>query len=219
MPTTRATLISAEPYSSEQPASEWLEAGRESIADERVGEALRELNRVLHAHRVAAADPLAREVSRSQALVARLGYGSGEDVADGRWIAANDLPPPGRPRQRREAVLRPQERLAALLGARNPLLISEELALRARTDLDHQRPREAALQLRVALEAALAELANVDDADVERRLDELRETRAGVGEAANQALSGDLPSDTVKRVEDVLRKLEGVLRARAMAIL
>ena len=56
-------------------------------------------------------------------------------------------------------MLHPQARLAAVLGARERPLACEELALRARLDLDHGREREAALQLLVALDAALAELA------------------------------------------------------------
>ncbi len=52
----------------------------------------------------------------------------------------------------------PEERFAALLGAREQALVGEELVLRARADLDAGRPREAALQARVALEALLAEL-------------------------------------------------------------
>ena len=55
-------------------------------------------------------------------------------------------------------MLRPQERLAAILGGRDVALACEELALRARLDADAGRWREAAFQLRVALEAAIAEL-------------------------------------------------------------
>ena len=62
-------------------------------------------------------------------------------------------------RRRRSRILAPQARLAALLGAREAALACEELTLRARADVDQGRPREAALQLLVALDAALAELA------------------------------------------------------------
>ena len=55
-------------------------------------------------------------------------------------------------------MLTPQARLAAVLSARERPLVCEELTLRARLDLDHGRGREAALQLLVALDAALAEL-------------------------------------------------------------
>src|SRR5919202_1454802 len=61
-------------------------------------------------------------------------------------------------RLRRAETLAPQERLAALLGGSDEVLVAEELVLRARTDIDEGRPREAALQARVALEALLAEL-------------------------------------------------------------
>ena len=81
----------------------------------------------------------------------------GEQVADGLWTDARELlRPPGR--QRRAKVLQPQARLAAVLGGRERPLACEELTLRARLDLDHGRDREAALQLLVALDAALAEL-------------------------------------------------------------
>ena len=61
-------------------------------------------------------------------------------------------------RAERSALLSPQERVAALLSGRDAALACEELALRARGDLDHGRPREAALQLAIAVDAALAEL-------------------------------------------------------------
>ena len=65
----------------------------------------------------------------------------------------------GSRRRRREAELQPQERLAAVLGARERFDSCETLLLRARADLDAGRMREAALQLRVGLEALLVELA------------------------------------------------------------
>ena len=36
-------------------------------------------------HRAAAADPYVREVELEDALVIRVGYGVGDDVADGHW--------------------------------------------------------------------------------------------------------------------------------------
>ena len=123
------------------------------------------LNRVLYAHRIASADPYTHEVSPAQALVIRAGWGEGEQVADGplaaRARAALDRRrmPRGRRRRRgRSAALRPQERLAELLGAREQALLCEELALRARLDLDHGRLAHAAIELDGAYAAALAEL-------------------------------------------------------------
>ena len=77
-------------------------------------------------------------------------------MADGRFSDAWELP---RERTRtRRSMEAPEERFAALLGGRERPLACEELVLRARADLDAGRPREAALQARVALEALLAEL-------------------------------------------------------------
>ncbi|HEV2812719.1 MAG TPA: hypothetical protein VGW10_05640, partial [Solirubrobacteraceae bacterium] len=133
VPTTRATLIRGVPLSGAEEGAAWI-ASHDSV----VPLELAVLNRVLHAHRIAAADPAVREVALEQALVVRVGYGAGEEVAEGRWTEAVE---PGeksgaalrRLRSERTAALRPQERLAALLGGRDAALACEDLALRART--------------------------------------------------------------------------------------
>jgi hypothetical protein len=211
---TRATVIAVDaPLPGDPAAQAWLEAAHDGGQDE-AQDALRVLNDVLRAHRAAAADPYARDVAAPQALVSRVGYGDGEQVAEGRWAAALELDlRPRRPP--RTAALRPQERLAALLSGRDRRLACEELVLRARLDLDEGRPREAALQLRVALEAALSELEA--DSGVEgmvERLSELRERRGAVASAANTALDGALDPATVDEVTAVVERLEAALRAR-----
>jgi hypothetical protein len=215
--TSRATVIVVDALDSVAAAQAWLRAGRGDTAERRLAEAVAVLNRTLAAHRVAMADPALRDVGREQALVARLGFGSGEEVADGHWTEAVEVPVATK-RARRTAALRPQERLAALLGGRAQPLACEELVLRARSDLDRGATREAALQLRIALEAALAELADyADAADLGQRLDELRAARGEVGEAANAALAGPLDDGQDEAVERVLGRLEAALRARSAA--
>lgn len=204
--TARVTLIDVTPLPDPPPPLD-------GAGEEQVAAALATLNRVLHANRTATGDPYAREVSREQALVARVGYGEGEEVAYGRWSQARELPLPREGHTRRVAALRPQERLAALLGGRDAALAAEELALRARLDLDAGRLREAALQLRVALEAGIAELEPWRER-VGNRLDELAESRGAVGAAANAALQGGLDDATAADVERVLARLEAALRAR-----
>jgi hypothetical protein len=211
--TARATLVAASPFSDERAAADWLKAAGE----DEIAEAIAVLNRVLHLQRTAAADPAVREVAREQALVSRVGYGEGEEVAHGRWTEATTFPVPRTPRKRRAAALRPQERLAALLGGRDAPLAAEELALRARIDLDAGRRREAALQLRIALEAGLAELEPWRDS-LGERLAELREARGAVAGAANAALQGGIDDDTLEEVERVLGRLEAALRARLSSI-
>ncbi|HVP03173.1 MAG TPA: hypothetical protein VMT10_11430 [Solirubrobacteraceae bacterium] len=207
--TARATLVAARPL--EGPGERWLAgADLEVEADRAVGV----LNAVLHAHRIAAADPSVRPVTRAQALVVRVGVGAGEQVADGRWARAVEVPP-ARARGRRESVLRPQERLAAILGARDVALACEDLALRAREDADAGRWREAAFQLRVALEAAIAELQPWSgQGDLEARIAALREQRQAVGRIANAALEGGLDDEQIARADAVLGQVEAALRAR-----
>jgi hypothetical protein len=210
--TARATLVAASPFADDPAAAGWLKAAGES----EIADAIAVLNRVLHLQRTAAADAAVREVAREQALVARVGYGEGEQVAHGRWTEAIALPAPSSGRVRRSEALRPQERLAALLGGRDAPLAAEELALRARTDLDAGRRREAALQLRIALEAALAEL-EPWSARLGDRLSELREARGPVGDTANAALQGGLDDDRAAEIERILDRLEAALRARIAA--
>ncbi len=211
--TARVTLVHAEPLPDPAAAQEWV--ARTDLATE-ADRAILALNRVLHAHRTAAMDPHTREVTRTQALVIRAGVGEGEAVAHGRWSDAVELPQPVRlAAGRRASLLRPQERLAAVLGGRDVALAAEELTLRARADLDAGRGREAALQLRIALEAALAELVPwAGDNELRQRLQELHEQREGVGEAADIALLGGLDERTSAAVGHALSRLEAALRAR-----
>jgi hypothetical protein len=150
-------------------------------------------------------------------LVARVGYGGGEQVADGLWTAARELLG-SRPRQRRAKVLQPQARLAAVLGGHDRALVCEELVLRGRLDLDQGRDREAALQVLVALDAALAELA-VDPAApaLQERIAELRRQREAVAAAAQQALAAPLEQPHRDAVAFTLGRIEAALRARALA--
>jgi hypothetical protein len=218
VPTTRATVITAVAHEDEATADRWLSDARRAPDDALAG-ALDVLNRALHAHAVASLDALAVEVRREHALIARVGWGRGEQVADGRWAEAVEVPfrPPKR---RRAEALRPQERLAAMLGGRDRPLAAESLAMRARLDLDHGREREAALQLRVALEAGIAELQDgTPSEDIAKRLAELRDQRGPVGDAANAALSGSLEGDAREAIAHALGRLEAALRARAMAAL
>jgi hypothetical protein len=211
VPTARATVVGAVPFDSTDDAQAWLES---ADPETEVTAAVSVLNVVVHAQRIAAADLFVREVTREQAIVARVGLGEGDQVAHGRWKSARELPLL-RPRVRRSASLRPQERLAAILGGRDVALACEELALRARHDVERGRYREAAFQVRVALEAALAELEPWSDRpEVAERLDALRQDRAAVGAAANAALQGGLDESSIEALTAALGRIEAALRAR-----
>jgi hypothetical protein len=143
-------------------------------------------------------------------------------VADGDWVQARELfwrPPVtgghvvGGRKRARAAALRPQERLAALLGGRTYTLLCEELALRARLDLDHHRLRHAAVQLDAALLAAVEELRQEGRQDLALRLAELEKLREGVAVEARGALRGEGEPDE-ELLAHALGRLESALRAR-----
>lgn len=214
MLTGRATVIDVgEPFTDESRASAWLRgAGEDDLAQD-----LEVLNRTLHAFRLVTDDPYLNPVSRHQALVARIGYGVGDEVADGLWTDARELIAPVR-RERRAKILQPQARLAAMLGGREPELVCEELVLRARLDFDQGRDRAAALQLLIALDAAIAELAADRHAEaLGDRVAELREQRDPVAHAAQAALSAPLSQDELESAQYALERIEAALRARVVA--
>jgi hypothetical protein len=194
VPTSRATVVQPSPLP--DPAA-WLEerrADKEALRLELVS-AIGVLNRALFARRLATADPYLHEVSIDRALVARVGYGDGDEVVEGRFADALELPRPGALRVKR-TMEAPDERFAALLGAREEPLVAEELVLRARLDLDAGRVREAALQARVALEALPA----------------LGSHRAAVAAAANAALAGSPSRSELEALTAAIEAMESALR-------
>jgi len=213
--TTRATIVDVgDPFADSERGAAWLKRAGEA----ELTEGIAVLNRVLHAHRLASADPRAHGVARSDALVARIGYGAGEHVADGQWMDARELIDPGPPR-RRMRIPAAQARLAALLTGRERGLACEELALRARLDLDEGRDRAAVLQVLIALDAALAELPGDPAAPaLGDRIAELRELHAGVSAAAQSALRGESADAQHDAAAFAVGRLEAALRARAAAL-
>jgi len=215
--TTRATVVDVgDPFPGAGEAAAWLSgAGEHDVA---AGIAV--LNRALHSYRLASADPHVHGIGRRDALVVRLGYGAGEEVADGLWTDARELIDATAGRRHSRRIPAAQARLAALLTGRHDELATEELALRARLDLDEGRTREAALQVLVALDAALAELvADPAAPALVDRLEELRGLRDGVAAAARAALGPEPLGDPDREATRfALGRIEAALRARAMAL-
>jgi hypothetical protein len=214
VPVARATIVDPVPLSTEDQARAWL---AQLDPESEALTAASGLNRVLFAHRIAAATPHVHEVSPTQALVVRAGYGEGEQVADGLWTDARELLLSRRRSGRRASVLRPQERLAVLLSGRGRALLCEELALRARLDLDTGRLTLAAIELERAYAMALGELAAEGRRDLRERIEQLEGLRGGVEQAARGAVSegGDgEPAIDEAVVRHALERLEAALRAR-----
>ncbi len=191
VPVARATIVDPVPLSLDTQARKWLE----QLDPEREAHAAASvLNRVLWAHRIAGAAAHIHEVSPTQALVVRAGYGEGEQVADGLWTDARELVLSRKRAGRRATVLRPQERLAILLSSRGSALLCEELVLRARLDLDSDRLALAAIELERAYAAALIELPADERGDLRERIEELAKLRGEVERAARVALPNGPPT-------------------------
>lgn len=219
-PLLLATVISAVPYEDEPSAKRWLQALDE---EHETDAAFAALNRVLRAYRLAAADPYTHEIRPRDALALRAGYGHGELVAEGRSVAVRAFDParPKGRRRRRAAMLSPQERTARLLAHPEEALLCEELALRARADLDQGRLPHAAGELDRALAAATGELGGHAFLRLESRLEELRELHPMVSRIASEWMSGRsaAPDEEVAQTLDhALARLEAMLRARALEL-
>lgn len=221
VPVARATAIRAfEPFDGREEAAAWLTTATadEPSIDAIVATGIALVNDALHAQAVAAADPYPAALTAERAVAVRVGYGSGEQIAEGAYSEARevDVRAPGASRRRkRQEDLRPQERAAAVLRGRDHPDVCETLLLRARADLDAGRRREGALQLRVATEALLAELhAALDDDDHRRDIEALEDQQETIQAAAKRALTGDLPPEAATTIREALEIAERILRRR-----
>jgi hypothetical protein len=222
LPLARVTAIRAfAPFDREEDAVRWLDEATEAedTADALVADGIGLLNRALHVHAVAGADPQGHQLTPERAVAVRIGYGDGEEVADSHFSAAREVDvwaSGASQRRRRQEDLRPQERVAAVLGGRERVDVCETLLLRSRADLEAGRGREAALQLRVGLEALLVELEGtaVPDPDHGKDMALLSGRRGEAGEAANAALRGELGAEQARQARELLEICERILRRR-----
>jgi hypothetical protein len=151
---TRVT-VTGERLQDTAQGSAWLKRmmGSGGEGAEQVRVATRIVNRALGALRAGARDPLVQDIGASRALAVRLGHGTGDELADGRWTEAREL---ARPRRGRLDDVDPQTRVAAVLAGRDQVHPAETLMLRARLDVQQGRRAEARYGLRAA-RAALQE--------------------------------------------------------------
>lgn len=149
LPLSRVTLVKSAPFADEEAARSWLAdvAGDDEMTAGLTAETCRTVNRALHAHRVSAPDAYASDLHPGAAVAVRFGYGSGEEVAEGRWSAAFELPEVKR-RGLRSALIDgagAQERIAAVLGGRDAVRPEESLLLAAELAAAERRYAEAAI--------------------------------------------------------------------------
>jgi hypothetical protein len=119
VPVTRSTLADSTPFAGEAEAKRWLKTvtGSPKRRADHAREALDVLNRALETLRRHSEDPLVGDASFHHALVVRIGYGSGEQLADGEWAEAREMPSSPTPRH---ADLDAQRKTAIELAGREP---------------------------------------------------------------------------------------------------
>jgi hypothetical protein len=180
VPVTRVTVTG---IAVDGPAegSAWLKEalGSPKRGTEELRAATRIVNRALSALRAEARDPLVQDIGASRALAIRFGHGSGDELVEGRWTEARQLPSP---RRGRLEDVEPQSRVAAVLAGRDEVHPAETLMLRARLDAQHGREAEARYGLRAA-RAALEEEPGPRRGEL---LEELAALEERLGYAASQ---------------------------------
>lgn len=215
VPVARVTVVDADPIATDDPDG-WL---AEHDADEAVDQALAAIHRLGHVNAIAAGEPQPRPLRWRDLTRALLAYGTGYQGADGDWTAHRPVSVAAdQPRRVRRSGrgLGNEERLADLLSGRDAVLAAEPLSLRVQHDLEAEHYREAALQLRIAVEVAIAELEPWRDAlHVDAALNALRDTRGAVAETATAAVRGGLTDEQVETVRDVAATLENALVRRS----
>ena len=149
LPLTRVTLIRASvPLSDQTAAESWLaRVGDDAeIAGALAEETCRVLNRAIDAHRASAPDLYAADRSARDASSIRFGFGTGEEVASGRWSSAVELSADRR-KGLKQAVMDSvgaQQRVAAVLGGRDRVTPAEALLVAAeRAALEHRHVEAA----------------------------------------------------------------------------
>lgn len=211
LPLSRVTLVRPTSFPGREQAEEWLRrvSSDRDLWGALITEAGGQLNRALHAYRTAAGDPYVSDVDVSRAIAVRLGYGSGEEVADGRWRRAVEFTERERLKllRRDYEALRPQERMAAVLGGREQVRPYEELVLRARGDLEAGRLQTAALGLDAAVAAILAD-PSIGEHPTVRTSDAYERIRSAAPR------SGPGAAATLEGIDSLLGAAEAVLRRR-----
>jgi hypothetical protein len=209
VPLSLVTFVKGtEPLTDERQAAAGLDAIRfsEPAQEELAEEGLAVLNLAIRGYRAGARDPYASEVTRRDARRVRIGYGNTEDVQDGVWRVAFELPPALQSRSKRIERLRPAEAVAAVLSGRAEVLEGEDLLLRALIDLDQGRTRAAAQQVAAALRLLPTEL-SASRGSEQLNLSSLLGHTETAENLAGAATDGPLASAQIRELESVIEAI------------
>ncbi|MBN8868167.1 MAG: hypothetical protein J0H98_11490 [Solirubrobacterales bacterium] len=217
---TVVTVVRAgEPFAGESEAAAWL--GRleeEEFTEELLEDAIAALDRARAADATASGVPFGTPTSLSAVLSARIGYGEGERVASGRYLEALEIDARGGTggvRRERAERTKPLARTAAILGGRELATGCEVLIPRVRLDLATGNQTAAAIAIRPAVQATIAELEfALDEPEHEQDLDRLEELLPSLEGVADRAVREQLSAADLEALEAALGVAERVIRRR-----
>ncbi|MGK2954254.1 MAG: hypothetical protein ACSLFI_01095 [Solirubrobacterales bacterium] len=218
---TTATVIRAYgPLGSDSLAKEWLaRLADDEFTQDLLDEALGSLDRAFAAEAAATGRPWVQPPVLDQILTAKIGFGDGDRVADGRFIEAYDVDArdgTASPRRERISRTRPLARIAAILGGKDQALACEFLLPRVRADLDAGRVYPAALAIETAVRATVVEMDKaLDVPDHLRDLDLLETMLPDLTELTDNALGeGKAWAGLAESLEEPLAIAERITRRR-----
>jgi hypothetical protein len=213
VPLSLLTFIKGtQPLDDSKQAAGRLDAIRFSDSEQQrwVDEGLGVINLAIRAYRTGAPDPYAIDVNRRDARRVRIGYGDTDEVQNGRWHDAIELPPAVPGRRKLLERLRPAEAVAAVLAGKTEVLEAEELFLRSLIDLDHARTRAAAHQVAAGMRLLPSELRSLPGAD---GLDSgpLGDLARRADEVAVAAANAPLDAPHVRELESIIEAVMALL--------
>lgn len=177
VPVTTITMVRAhDPLGSEAEAEGWLERLEDDdFTQGLLDETLASIDRAFAAEAAASGRPYAESPLLNQILNAKIGYGDGDRVADGRYVEALEVDARGgtaSPRRERLNRTHPLARIAAILGEKDQAKACELLVPRVRADLDAGRVLPAALAAETAIRSTVVEMDGaLDEPEHEQDLD------------------------------------------------
>lgn len=203
---SRVTLIKSVPFEDAGAAETWLEriSSDKDLSEGLAREVSRTYNRAMLAHRVSAPDPYAADVNAGNASAIRFGFGTGDEVAEGRWEQARELP-----EERREGLrsriydgVGAQLRISGVLKGADAVGPEEELLIDAERALSERRLAKAALCGNLALEVAA------------RRGTDVGEARGMIRPLNERAMTGREAEISREDLEKALRASRKAIRAK-----
>jgi hypothetical protein len=216
VPLSLVTFVKGtEPLGHQREAAARLDAIRFSEAAQQrwVHEGLGVLNLAIRAYRAGAPDPYAVEVTRRDARRVRIGYGGTDEVRDGLWQEALELPPPLGSRPKRLERLRPSEAVAVVLSGQSEVLEAEDLLMRALIDLDQGRTRAAAYQAAAGMRLLPRELESHPPSEALDLGSVVNLARRTEDLVAGGAGAAPLEGDQVRELEGIIEAVEDLLGA------